>query len=161
MSDASVCFVCLGNICRSPTAEGVFRGFVASLGRDDDFVVDSAGTEAWHVGEPADKRARAAASRRGYELTSRARQVRADDFERFDLVVAMDNDNLAELRALAPPGLAARKLRLLRSFEPDGPKGEVPDPYYGGDAGFVTVIDMCERAARGIVEYLDGDPRND
>jgi len=157
MSTASVCFVCLGNICRSPTAEGVFRGVVAGLGRAGEFTIDSAGTGAWHVGELADKRARRAAQRRGYELTSRARQVTPEDFERFDLVLAMDHDNLRELRAIAPAGMAEAKLRLLRSFEPGGTAAEVPDPYYGGDEGFEAVLDMCERAAVGIVEYLDGD----
>ena len=131
----------------------MFRAVIQGLGRTEDFVVDSAGTGAWHVGEQADKRARAAAKLRGYSLTSRARQVCAEDFERFDLIVAMDHDNLRELRRIAPSEEAAAKLRLLRSFdEESGAEEEVPDPYYGGDEGFEIVLDMCERAAQAIVE---------
>jgi protein-tyrosine phosphatase len=155
MSTFSVCFVCLGNICRSPTAEGVFRSVLATLGREHQFTVDSAGTAGWHAGALADKRARAAAKKRGYELNSRARQVTQDDLERFDLVVAMDKGNLRALRDLAPTTATAAKVRLLRSFEPAGTDEEVPDPYYGEEDGFEAVLDMCEHAAMGIVEFLD------
>lgn len=159
MTTASVCFVCLGNICRSPTAEGVFQSVIASLGREHQFTVDSAGTGGWHAGAPADKRARAAAKKRGYELSSRARQVTREDLERFDLVIAMDKDNLRALRDLASSAEMAAKVRLLRSFEPAGMEEEVPDPYYGEEDGFEAVLDMCERAAKGIVAFLDG-PRD-
>ena len=149
----SVLFVCMGNICRSPAAEGVFRHYVEKQGASGDFHIDSAGTIDYHSGKPADPRMRAAASRRGYTLTSISRQVMFEDLEEFDLIVAMDRDNLAELRYLA--GSARPKLRLLGSFLPErrgepGQAPEVPDPYYGGAQGFEEVLDMLERACPGI-----------
>jgi protein-tyrosine phosphatase len=150
-----VCFVCLGNICRSPTAEAVFYKLVTDASRAGDFVIDSAGTAGYHVGELADARARAAAQRRGYEIRHRARRFLHGDFDAFDLVCAMDRDNLEDLLALAPTPEAKRKVRLLRSFDPDAKRGaEVPDPYYGGERGFDEVIDICERACRGLFESL-------
>ena len=117
--------------------------------------IDSAGTGAWHVGEPADDRARAAAQRRGFELTSLARQVKRADFARFDYLVAMDEENLRALERLAPDQAARGKVRLLRSFDRSAPRGAaVPDPYYGGDDGFEEVLDICEAACRGLVDHI-------
>jgi protein-tyrosine phosphatase len=150
-----VCFVCHGNICRSPTAEAVFTKLVQAAALDDDFVVDSAGTASYHAGELADSRSRAAAKRRGYSIGHRARQFQRDDFGAFDLVCAMDSDNLQSLLRLAPTPEARDKVRLLRSFDPVAPSGaEVPDPYYGGASGFDDVIDICERACRGLLVHL-------
>jgi protein-tyrosine phosphatase len=146
--------VCLGNICRSPTAEGVLVDALARAGLGDEVEVDSAGTSAAHVGEPADARSARAARARGYELRSRARQVVRGDFERFDLIVAMDASNLRALVQLRPDRARAR-MALFRSFDPTAEAGaEVPDPYYGGQHGFEEVLDMCERAAKGLVEHL-------
>lgn len=149
-----VCFVCLGNICRSPTAEGVFAKLVADAGLRGRVEIDSAGTGAWHAGERADARARAEARRRGVELHSVARQVEPEDFERFDLLVAMDHGNHRDLSEMAPADARA-EIVLLRSFDPDAPPGaEVPDPYYGGGDGFRQVFDICEAGARGLLEHL-------
>lgn len=150
-----ICFVCMGNICRSPTAEGVFRKLALDASLDGELVIDSAGTGAWHVGELPDPRARAAAKKRGYNLAHRARMFTADDFARFDLVLAMDRDNLASLHRLARGSQHAAAVRLLRSFDPDAPEGaEVPDPYYREDDGFEHVLDICERACRGLLEHV-------
>ena len=143
--------VCLGNICRSPTAEAAIKEAAAEM--DVDVVVDSAGTGNWHVGEPSDPRMRNAASKQGLRIESVARQVTADDFRTFDLIVAMDRRNLEDLEALAPADATA-ELCLFRDFDPEGP-GEVPDPYYGGEAGFALVVDMCRRTARRLVAGLD------
>ncbi|MDX1649199.1 MAG: low molecular weight protein-tyrosine-phosphatase [Myxococcota bacterium] len=153
-----VCFVCLGNICRSPTAEAVFRGLVREAGLEDRIAVESAGTGHWHVGEPPDPRAREAARARGVALEGRARQFAAEDFGRFDQVVAMDRENLRALRRLAAraSGDAAAAIALLRDFEPGARPGsrDVPDPYYGGEDGFDEVLDLCERACRGLLAHL-------
>jgi protein-tyrosine phosphatase len=151
---SSVLFVCLGNICRSPTAEGVFRAAVAQQEWGQQVRVDSAGTGDWHVGAPPDKRAIQAARRRGYDLTAlRARQVRAEDFERFGWIVAMDRANLRALEALRPPQYAGH-LGLFLDFAPDAGIDEVPDPYYGGLEGFDRVLDLVEVASAGLVERL-------
>jgi protein-tyrosine phosphatase len=149
-----ILFVCMGNICRSPTAEGIMRRLLRDA--DLDVEVESAGTGGWHVGEPPDERAAAAAARRGVTLTGAARQVTADDFRRYDLLIAMDRGNLRELLALAPDEDAAEKVRLLREFDPASAGGDldVPDPYYGGDRGFETVLDMVEAACRGLLDEL-------
>ncbi len=150
-----ICFVCLGNICRSPTADGVMCHLVDKAGLADQIEVDSAGTGAWHVGEKADARARATAKARGFRLTSRARQVNRDDFDRFDYMIAMDNINHAELLRMAPSAAMRERVFLFRSFDPESADGaEVPDPYYGGDSGFEDVFDICEAACRGLLEYL-------
>lgn len=146
-----ILFVCLGNICRSPTAEGVMRALLEGAGLADEVEIDSAGTGDWHVGRPADPRAIEAARGRGYELTSIARQVRSSDFHEFDLIVAMDSANVADLRAIAPDG-AADKIRLLREFG-DGAL-DVPDPYYGGDDGFAEVLDMVERCCAVLIDEV-------
>jgi protein-tyrosine phosphatase len=150
-----ICFVCLGNICRSPTAEGVMRAMLAAEGLGGSVDVDSAGTGRWHLGEPPDPRTCAAAARRGIELDHAARQVTAADFDRFDLLVAMDQDNAHALARLAPASAARAKIVLLRSFDPRSPAGaEVPDPWYGGAAGFEEVLDVCEAGCRGLVAHV-------
>jgi protein-tyrosine phosphatase len=156
----SVLFVCMGNICRSPTAEGVFRHFVAEAGLDKVIRIDSAGTHAYHIGEPPDRRAKAAAERRGFSLDKiRARRVTGTDFERFDYLLAMDEDNLSVLQELADPQHHG-KIRLFLEFA-DGHESEVPDPYYGGAAGFERVLDLVEEASRGLLETLQRDIQDD
>ena len=148
-----ILFVCMGNICRSPTAEGVMRRLVADAGLDIE--IDSAGTGAWHTGEPPDSRATLAARRRGITLEGAARQVTREDFDEFDLLIALDRGNLRELLAIAPDEDAAEKVRLLREFDPGaGGELDVPDPYYGGDRGFETVLDMVEAACRGLIDEI-------
>jgi low molecular weight protein-tyrosine phosphatase len=150
-----VCFVCLGNICRSPTAEGVMRHLVEQAGLADRIEIDSAGTGAWHVGEPPDRRARAAARTRGIELTGRARRFEREDWARFDYVLAMDRENYADLEQGAPSRDVLVKLELLRAFDPNAPPGAaVPDPYYGGHRSFDEVIDLCLAACRGLLEFI-------
>jgi protein-tyrosine phosphatase len=151
----SVCFICLGNICRSPTAEGVFGHMVSTAGLREVIAVDSAGTGAWHKGELADKRAREEALRRGIELRSVARQFVRQDFERHDLLIAMDRSNVADLQALARSDEERAKIRLFRSFDPLSPaEAEIPDPYYGGPEGFARVFDLCKDASRGLLAYI-------
>ncbi len=148
-----ICFVCLGNICRSPTAEAVMRALATQANKQVE--LDSAGTGGWHVGELADPRSRKAAARRGYELEHRARQFLAADFARFDLVLAMDRQNLADLQKLARGVELLPRITLFRSYDPTAPiEAEVPDPYSGGSAGFDEVLDICERACRGLLETL-------
>lgn len=150
----SVLFVCTGNICRSPTADGVFRHLVREAGLETHVRVDSAGTHGYHVGEPPDERTRHHASRRGYDLSAlRARQVAREDFERFDLVLAMDRGHLRILQRLAPPE-HHHKLRLFMEYATVRRRDEVPDPYYGGSRGFEDVLDMVEDAARGLLAEL-------
>jgi len=150
----SVLFVCTGNICRSPTADGVFRHFVREAGLDAKVRVDSAGTHDYHVGEPPDERAQHHALRRGYDLGAlRARQVAHGDFEQFDLLLAMDRGHLRILQRLAPPE-HRHKLRLFMEFASARHRDEVPDPYYGGSRGFEEVLDMIEDAAHGLLEDL-------
>jgi len=149
----SVLFVCMGNICRSPTAEGVFRHFVHKAGLRERVLVDSAGTHAYHVGEPADRRAQAAAKRRGISLDGiNARRVQEDDFARFHYVLAMDHDNLRLLSDQAGDEYQER-LGLFLDYA-SGDEDEVPDPYYGGAAGFERVLDLVEEASRGLLETL-------
>lgn len=157
MVAVSLCFVCLGNICRSPTAEGVMRALVRSAGLEDRIAIDSAGTGAWHAGEPADSRSRAAARARGIELTGQARQFVHTDFARFDYVLAMDRGNRRELLRMARGDRERAKVHLLRSFDATAPAdAEVPDPYYGGAQGFDQVLDICERACGGLLAHLRG-----
>jgi protein-tyrosine phosphatase len=150
-------FVCLGNICRSPTAEGVMRSLVRDAGLEDTIDLDSGGTGAWHVGSPPDARAVAAASARGIMLESLARQVEEGDFDDFDLILAMDRSNLRELRQMAPGGQGRTKVRLLREFDPASVVGEdleVPDPYYGARGGFDEVLDLVQAACSGLLEQI-------
>ncbi len=149
---ASVLFVCLGNICRSPTAEAVFRARAAAAGLDVD--IDSAGTGAWHLGAEPDERAQAAGHARGYDLTPiRARQVSEGDYERFDLVLAMDHDNLATMKSRAPAS-SHERIRLFLRFAPELGLNAVPDPYYGGDQGFEEVLDLIETASDRLIAHL-------
>jgi protein-tyrosine phosphatase len=150
-----ISFVCLGNICRSPTAEAVMRHLVAREGLEDRVLLDSAGLGDWHVGGPRDSRSQKVGRKRGMALEGVARQFVAEDFERFDYVLAMDRQNLSGLMALAPDDAARAKVRLLRSFDPAAPPGaEVPDPYYGGPRGFDEVFDICQAACQGLLEHL-------
>jgi protein-tyrosine phosphatase len=141
-----ILFVCMGNICRSPTAEGVMRRLIEDEGLDIE--VDSAGTGGWHAGEPPDERAMLAARRRGVTLDGAARQVKEADFRRFDLLVAMDRGNYRDLLELAPDDEAREQVRLLVR------DADVPDPYYGGDRGFENVLDMVESACRELLDEL-------
>lgn len=151
-----VCFVCLGNICRSPTAEGVLQHLIDERGLGDRLSVDSAGTAAYHIGKRPDARSIATAKRRGVELPGVARQFTTEDFDRFDLILVMDHSNEQNVFRLARDERDRQKVRLFRAFEPEaGERAEVPDPYYGGDEGFEEVFDICERSARGLIEYLE------
>ena len=164
-----LCFVCLGNICRSPTAEAVMRHLVRQAGLDDRIEIESAGTGDWHVGETRDRRSREVGERRGIPLAGRARQFVAADFARFEHVLAMDGKNLNDLRAMAPDEAARNKIRLLRSFEHRGAQEEaqqgvpgpadldVPDPYYGGGDGFDRVFDICQAACVGLLAHVRRD----
>jgi protein-tyrosine phosphatase len=152
-----ILFVCMGNICRSPTAEGVMRHVLREAGLEDRIEVDSAGTGSWHAGDPPDERATAAAALRGIALEGAARQVRPEDFARYDLLLAADRQNLSALRSLAPDAEARAKVRLLREFDPaseGAPDLDVPDPYYGGPGGFEEVLDLVEAACRGLLEEV-------
>lgn len=148
----SVLFVCMGNICRSPTAEGIFRKLVTATGRDADFEIDSAGTIGYHAGQPADSRMRSAAATRGYDLTSLARRIEPEDFHRFDWIVTMDDDNFQDVNRINPKA-RARVVRMcdyckVHEFS------EVPDPYYGGEEGFHTVIDILEDACGNFLRRI-------
>jgi len=169
-----VLFVCLGNICRSPLAEGVFRHLVRARGLDDQFEIDSAGTGGWHAGERADPRMRAVARRHGIELESRARQVAPEDWQRFDWILAMDRDNLKALEAHRRAHSGPARLHLFRAFDPEvatpdirlshhgkghgegglGKHADVPDPYYGGAEGFETVYTMVRRTSEALLDAL-------
>lgn len=152
-----VLFVCMGNICRSPTAEGVFRHFVQQSSSQHLIEADSAGTHGYHIGDPPDERAQAAAMRRGYDLSMlRARQVTSEDFQAFDYVLAMDNENLRALQRICPPQ-AQRKPLLFLSFSSTRTVIEVPDPYYGGPQGFERVLDLVEDAAQGLLRRIHKD----
>ena len=147
----SVLFVCMGNICRSPTAEGVFRHHVLRAGLEDTIRVDSAGTHAFHVGNPPDSRASVAADRRGYSLENiQARRIAPIDFEVFDFILAMDNDNLTDLRNLSE-NEHHKKINLFLTFSKCTDRVEVPDPYYGGDRGFEEVLDLLEAAIDQLI----------
>jgi len=148
----SILFVCMGNICRSPTAEAVFRKLVTDAGRVEDFEIDSAGTIGYHAGQRADSRMRSAAHRRGYTLESIARRIELADFDRFDLIVVMDDDNYRDVTALSP-ATAARVVRMCDYCKVHRER-EVPDPYYGGQAGFQKVIDILEDACSNLLEVL-------
>ncbi|MEY4771286.1 low molecular weight protein-tyrosine-phosphatase [Vulcanococcus sp.] len=162
MAEQRLLFVCLGNICRSPAAEGVFLHLLAQAGLEDRFVADSAGTGGWHVGNPADRRMRAAAERRGINLLSRARQIELADFSAFDRILTMDDDNLHNVRSLGRelgdrPRLA--RIEPMTSHCRQHRASEVPDPYYGGEQGFEHVLDLLEDACGGLLESLLRDGR--
>jgi low molecular weight protein-tyrosine phosphatase len=149
-----VLFVCLGNICRSPLAEGVFRQLVEDAGLSGVYDIDSAGTGAWHVGERPDGRMTLVAERHGITLDSRARQVEAADLERFDYVIAMDRDNLRVLERMADAEGSECEIRLLRSFDADAGESDVPDPYYGGPSGFENVYVMVRHACEALLRHI-------
>ena len=150
-----ICFVCLGNICRSPTAEAVMRKLIFDAGLENAFELDSAGTGSWHVGARPDPRTREAGETRGLKVDGSARQFRAADFDRFDHVIALDRSNRKNLLALARNDAHRAKVQLLRDFdEASDPDSDVPDPYYGGADGFAEVIDICDAACRGLLAKL-------
>ena len=156
-----VLFVCMGNICRSPIAEKVLEARVRAAGLENVVHVESAGTAGWHVGKAADRRSQDALQRAGYEFGHTAQQFTTHDFDRFDLVLGMDYDNVRDLRGMAPDSLQAGKVRIFRSFDPalmhlpeDDPALETPDPYYGTDADFDAVVAMVEPAADGIIDHV-------
>ncbi len=154
-----ILFVCLGNICRSPTAEVVFRAVAAREAPDLVLEIDSAGTAGYHVGELPDRRTRQAAARRGYDLSElRARVVEPHDFEHFDLILAIERENLRARERRAPASVRER-LRLFLEFAPEAGISEVPDPYYGGPNGFEDVLDLIEAASRGLLEHLRRESR--
>jgi protein-tyrosine phosphatase len=149
-----VLFVCLGNICRSPTAEGVFRQLLEQEAPDLQVAVDSAGTADYHIGGAPDPRSQRAALRRGIDLSGlRGRQVTRDDFARFDLILAMDRDNLRQLQAVRPQHSRAQ-VRLFLEYAPQLARPEIPDPYYGDASGFEQVLDLCTAASRGLLRAL-------
>src|SRR3954468_15881705 len=155
-------FVCMGNICRSPTAEAVMRSVVAREGLDGEIEIDSAGTGSWHVGNPPDRRSTAAARARGITLEGAARQVTAADFDAYDLLLAADAETVAALRRIAPDAAAAEKVALLRAYDPDAVAAgdlDVPDPYYGGPGGFEHVLDVVTSACEGLLSSLRAEGR--
>lgn len=154
----NILFVCLGNICRSPTVEGVARRIAAREFPQLDLAFDSAGIADYHIGDPPDERSQRHALARSYDISNlRARQVMREDFRLFDLLLAMDEDNLAALQALAPRGLESRA-RLFLSWMPEGERSAVPDPYYGGHGDFETVLDLAEHGSRALFVALAAVP---
>lgn len=154
-----ILFVCLGNICRSPTVEAVARRLAEREAARLSLQFDSAGTAGYHIGDPPDSRSQAAAAARGYDLSVlRARQLEIADFSRFDLLLAMDEDNLRDMQALAPEG-AGHRCRMFLSYPPEGPHRAVPDPYYGGPDGFEAVLDLAERGVRALFVSLAAERR--
>lgn len=157
MEKNRVLFVCLGNICRSPAAEGILKHVVKKRGIEDLVEVDSAGTYGGHAGNPPDKRMREAASKRGYKLDSTARQVKSDDFDDFDMIIAMDDTNYDDLYDMAPSPEARKKLWRMVDFSREFDITYVPDPYYGGADGFDYVLDILEDAMTGLLNYITGE----
>jgi protein-tyrosine phosphatase len=153
-TEIKVLFVCMGNICRSPTAEAVFRHYVENAGLSERILIDSAGTHDYHIGDPPDLRAQRAAQQRGYDMSKlRGRQVEENDFRRFDYVLAMDKANLAILKRIAPPG-SDTQAELFLEYARHHAEREVPDPYYGVTDGFERVLDMVEDAAEGLLHEI-------
>ncbi|QPJ61790.1 MAG: low molecular weight phosphotyrosine protein phosphatase [Candidatus Nitronauta litoralis] len=151
----TICFVCLGNICRSPLAEGVFQDLLKKEGLEERIIVHSAGTGNWHVGARPDKRMQSTANARGIELLSTAEQFQPGDFKRFDLVLAMDQSNKESLDYMGSGKVTKNKLKMFREFDPDhNGDFDVPDPYYGGDQGFETVFDIVNRTCPPLLEYI-------
>ncbi len=150
-----VLFVCLGNICRSPSAEAVFKGLVRNRGVDKEFEIDSAGTYAYHEGQPADARMQRHAVKRGYNLTSVSRPFNPEtDWDYFDIIVAMDHSNYKDLKKMARTPEDLNKLHMMMSFSKGTDYDEVPDPYYGGEEGFELVLDLLEDAGEGLYSYM-------
>ncbi len=149
----NILFVCLGNICRSPAAEAVCRDLLEKRNITDQFTLDSAGTGAYHLGEPSDARMRKAASRRGIRISHASRQLQKEDFEHFDLILAMDRDNYQDIMARASNEQQRSKVKMFREFDPQG-AGDVPDPYFGGTGGFELVMDMLERTCDNLITRI-------
>jgi protein-tyrosine phosphatase len=147
-------FVCMGNICRSPAAEGVMKKMVDEAGRSADFVIDSAGTGGWHEGERADHRMRKHGASRGYDFTSIARQVRDSDFDDFDLILVMDRQNMQDIRPFNRDGKKLHKVKLFTEYAVNRTETHVPDPYYGGEEGFEHVLDILEDGCTELVRAL-------
>jgi len=155
MTQVRVLFVCLGNICRSPTAEGMFRHKVAASDLADAIHIDSAGTGDWHIGRPPDTRAQQAALARGYDISDlRARQVSGADFEEFDYIIAMDGQNLLDLSAMQPVEFSGHLGLMLQFSQDGGDVTDVPDPYFGGEEGFQMVLDLLEKASENLLEHI-------
>jgi protein-tyrosine phosphatase len=153
-----ILFVCMGNICRSPAADGIMVHMVQEAGLSDEITIDSAGTGGWHAGQPADRRMRAHAKARGYDLPSIARQVEPNDFVDFDLILVMDQQNQRDIREFAPKRELMAKVRQFCDYAKDRPEHEVPDPYYGGDAGFEQVLDIVENGCKHLLEEIQSRP---
>lgn len=149
-----ICFVCLGNICRSPTAEGVFQHLINERDLENYFEVDSAGTSAYHVGESANSKSQRTAQKHGITLHSKARQFDASDLDYYDLILAMDDENLENVRQMAN-GNHEDKIGLMRDFDPNPGDGEVPDPYYGGPEGFENVFQIVKRSCKNLLDELE------
>lgn len=149
-----ICFVCLGNICRSPTAEGIFIQKVKQAGLENYFYIDSAGTAAYHVGEPANSKSQATANKHGVHLPSRARKFEYADLEEFDLILAMDSENYRNLRDLDRKDRFSSKIKMMRDYDPEPGDGEVPDPYYGGLQGFENVFQVLDRSCEQLLNSL-------
>ena len=155
MDKIKILFVCLGNICRSPSAEAVFTGLVKKEGLSDKFEIDSAGTSAWHAGEPADKRMQSHAIKRDYNLTSISRKFIADDdFDHFDMIIGMDDENYETLKSMARNSDDIQKIHKMTDFRKEWNYTEVPDPYYGGEEGFELVLDLLEDSCEGLLDEL-------
>ncbi len=154
MTKIKILFVCLGNICRSPTAETVMKAIVKKHGEIDRFEIDSAGILDYHQGKPSDSRMRKHAAKRGYNITSISRQVKENDFHYFDLIVGMDNQNIYDLKQLTPDKNSALKIVKMTDFLQNKKYNEVPDPYYGGSDGFELVLDLLEDACEGFFQYI-------
>ncbi len=151
-----ICFVCLGNICRSPTAEGIFQHLVNKRGLQPYFFVDSAGTSAYHIGEPANSKSQWVANQQGVKLHSKARRFNAADLEEFDLILAMDSENYTNIKRLDRDGLFTEKIKMMREFGPQPDEMDVPDPYYGGMDGFQNVFDVLMRSSVNLLDELEG-----
>lgn len=152
-------FVCLGNICRSPSAEGIMNSLIEEAGLSQEIICDSAGTSGFHIGEPADRRMSAAAKQQGFTLTSRSRKFEVSDFEEFDLILAMDQENYNTILSLDPTGQYQHKVKMMCEFCREHSDRDVPDPYYGGPSGFTYVIDLLSDACAGLLHYLTQEQR--
>lgn len=147
-------FVCLGNICRSPTAEGIFIHKVKEAGLENYFYIDSAGTSAYHIGESANSKSQATANKHGIHLPSKARRFEYTDLEEFDLILAMDSENLSNIKTLDRKSKYSEKIKMMREFDPQPGNGEVPDPYYGGLQGFENVFQVLNRSCEALLDQL-------
>ncbi len=155
MDKKNILFVCMGNICRSPSAEAVFKGLVKKEGLAEQFEIDSAGTGAWHIGQPADKRMQKHAIKRNYNLTSISRQFDPEtDFDRFELIIAMDDENVATLKSFARNSDELNKIHKITDYSREWNYTEIPDPYYGGEEGFELVLDLLEDSCRGLLDKV-------